>query len=410
MDSLFSNTDSHSVRENEKRKMLAEIDRLTEAQVMNTSLEQWADHFADKFTVDLLTLDEANISSDINDVQVDARNLRDRNNFHFDDDYGPRKISGSEIVFYVPFTGDENLFHVQPSSFTFNRPRAEIGQGELIFRYTYGAADAHAARQAFNGDLANVRQYVNSLRNDFSAFNTELKGVAQSRLQQRFSKLQKDQEAAAALGFPIRKRGNPTQTYVVPTVKRKITPRPQPSGQIAAKSEPALAMDEYEHILGITRSMVTLIEQSPHAFRGMDEETLRTQFLLPLNAQYEGQATGETFNFQGKTDIIIKDGSKNIFVAECKFWRGAAGFTETIDQLLGYLSWRDTKTAILLFNRNKNLSNVLAQIPGLVKAHPNYLREWKPSGNETEFRYILHHKDDRARELFLTVQVYEVPT
>jgi hypothetical protein len=31
---------------------------------------------------------------------------------------------------------------------------------------------------------------------------------------------------------------------------------------------------------------------------------------------------------------------------------------DTIAQLLGYVSWRDTKTAIVIFNRNKNFSRV----------------------------------------------------
>jgi hypothetical protein len=46
----------------------------------------------------------------------------------------------------------------------------------------------------------------------------------------------------------------------------------------------------------------------------------------------------------GKTDILIRDNDKNIFIAECKFWGGPKLFKETIDQLLGYTSWRDTKT------------------------------------------------------------------
>jgi len=75
-----------------------------------------------------------------------------------------------------------------------------------------------------------------------------------------------------------------------------------------------------------------------------------------INGQYEGQATGATFNFEGKTDILLRVDGKNAFIAECKFWTGEKQFLETIDQLLGYLSWRDTKAAILLFNRNQNFS------------------------------------------------------
>jgi hypothetical protein len=59
-------------------------------------------------------------------------------------------------------------------------------------------------------------------------------------------------------------------------------------------------MAEYEHILEIMSNMVHVIERSPEAFKGMREEDLRQHFLVQLNGQYEGQATGETFNFQGK--------------------------------------------------------------------------------------------------------------
>jgi hypothetical protein len=100
---------------------------------------------------------------------------------------------------------------------------------------------------------------------------------------------------------------------------------------------------------------------------------------------------------------------KNIFIAECKFWKGSQAFIATIDQLLSYASWRDTKTAIVLFNRNKDFSAVLAKIPDAAKAHPNFRREL-PARSETQFRYILMHKNDPNRELVLTVMAFEVPS
>ena len=117
----------------------------------------------------------------------------------------------------------------------------------------------------------------------------------------------------------------------------------------------------------------------------------------------------ETFNFEGKTDILIRVDGRNIFIAECKFWKGPKGLTDTIDQLLGYTSWRDTKTAIVLFNRDRELSTVLAKVPDTVRAHPNYVRDGAATGSETEFRYVLHHRDDQLRELELSVLVFEVP-
>jgi hypothetical protein len=155
--------------------------------------------------------------------------------------------------------------------------------------------------------------------------------------------------------------------------------------------------------------MVHVMERSPAAFKDMNEESLRQHFLVQLNRQYEGQATGETFNYSGKTDILIRVKDQNIFVRECKFWTGPKGFTEALNQLLGYATWRDGKLALILFNRTKNHSAVVQQIPDLVKAHPNYRRAAKYESGSSAGRYVLHHPSDPDRELVVTVLVYDVP-
>ena len=38
----------------------------------------------------------------------------------------------------------------------------------------------------------------------------------------------------------------------------------------------------------------------------MPEQTIRDVLLVSLNGQYEWSVTGETFNCQGKTDILIR--------------------------------------------------------------------------------------------------------
>lgn len=73
-----------------------------------------------------------------------------------------------------------------------------------------------------------------------------------------------------------------------------------------------------------------------------------------------------------------------------------------------YTSGRDTKTAIIIFNRNKNFSDVLSAIPDVVKEHPNYKRELSYA-SETGFKYQLHHRDDPNRELIMTILAFEVP-
>jgi len=164
----------------------------------------------------------------------------------------------------------------------------------------------------------------------------------------------------------------------------------------------------YEEILDIMHSMTLVMERSPTSFVKMGEEDIRQQFLVQLNGRFEGAATGETFNYEGKTDILVRADGRNIFIAECKFWSGPKAYLETIDQLLGYLSWRDTKTCVAIFNRNKDLSNVLKSIRETTESHPNKKKGPDVLG-ETRFRYTFSNPNDANRELVMTVMAFDIP-
>ena len=201
-------------------------------------------------------------------------------------------------------------------------------------------------------------------------------------------------------GNPIRPDGN------------IYDPKPTPRFPLASSGldqpEPSVDEGNYERILKIIENMARVMESDPSAFSKMQEESLRSHFLVQLNGQYRGQATGETFNYSGRPDILIKANGENIFVAECKLWDGPKMLTDTIDQLLGYVSWHDTKVAIIVFNRNKDFGNVLDSIKLTAKEHPNCKRELDQR-SETSFPYIFFHRDDANREMMLTIMAFDVP-
>jgi hypothetical protein len=82
---------------------------------------------------------------------------------------------------------------------------------------------------------------------------------------------------------------------------------------------------------------------------------------------------------------------------------------EAIEQLLSYLTWRDTKTAIIIFNRNKGLAAVLSSVQDTMNAHPQRKHGPKIEG-ETRFRYVFGNASDASREVIVTVLVFDVPT
>jgi len=96
------------------------------------------------------------------------------------------------------------------------------------------------------------------------------------------------------------------------------------------------------------------MERHASIHKGKDEEALRDFLIMVLFPHFQS-VTGETFNKSGKTDILIRHEGHIVFVAECKFWSGIKELHKAIDQLLKYLTWRDSKTALICFVENKEL-------------------------------------------------------
>jgi hypothetical protein len=167
-------------------------------------------------------------------------------------------------------------------------------------------------------------------------------------------------------------------------------------------------LDDYQEILRICASMSLVMERSPTVFETAEEEHIRVHYLVQLNGQYNGAATGETFNNIGKTDILIRHDNKNVFVAECKFWGGYKGLLATADQLLGYTTWRDTRTAIIIFNRNQDFTNVIAEAQRAMKDHPQY-KSGPKFESETRFRYIFAHPNDKQRDIIVILMLFNMP-
>ena len=307
----------------------------------------------------------------------------------------------------MPFKGDVEFFRVQPSSFSLSPPRATIGKGELLLTYVRTDQNAEAIKRDYQGTVNSIKQYLRSLSESAAQFNNQLEDLVTSQMKTRKDRLLADAGMTAAIGLPMKKRdGHPLpMPFPSPDARR----RSSRSGAGSFKPEPALSNEDYQEILRIMKNMVQVMELSPHAFSDMGEEDLRFHFLVQLNGAFQGQATGETFNFQGKTDILIRVDGKNIFIGECKFWKGEKGFLATLDQLLSYLSWRDTKTAVIIFNRNADFTAVLSKIAEAVPTHPNFKRDLGKS-DESTFQYVFAQPNDANREIILTVMAFDIPT
>ncbi|NHQ82824.1 hypothetical protein HA051_14725 [Chromobacterium vaccinii] len=402
---LFNNVDWFSVDQHQRRELAKEIDSINGDRLLNSSVEDLCDYFEKKYKIEVPVLRPDNIVADQRETKIDVSGDRRR---YFSNPGQPFYVNGTTVEISVPFEGDSEAFKVQPTSYTMNPPRAEIKNNNLVIKIEGTDLSADQVRNEVNRTISDIEGYLATLRSNTQGWNTQIRSLAHAAIEQRRTKLLKDRNLLGDLGFKIKAREGEARTYTAPEVRRKLAPSLPPASTTPYKPEPTLANADYEHILSVIQNMVHVMERSPSAFTSMDEESIRSHFLVQLNGHYEGQATGETFNYQGKTDILIRSEGKNIFIAECKFWSGPKKLIETIDQLLGYSSWRDTKVAVIIFNRNKDFSKVLESIQEATKVHSNFKRQMA-STSETMFRYVFAHRDDPNRELLVAVMAFDVP-
>ena len=404
-DYLFCGTDWFSVEEGQKRALQSEIDAIDGNRLLNTSIDDLCDFFEEKFRIDVPELHEDQIVADQSETQIDVskdpmRFIRDRSR--------PFHVAGTLIEVTVPFSGESEAFTIQPTTYTAAPPRGEIRGSALVIKVQGTDLESQQVKGEIGRTIGEITKHLDCLRGNARGLNEQIRRLANERINWRRQKLLADQNLVANLGFPLKERAGAPRTFTAPNVRKRISPTIPPASTAPYRPEPVLSTDDYEHILSVMTNMTLVMERSPSAFTAMDEEALRSHFLVQMNGHYEGQASGETFNYEGKTDILVRAEGKNIFIAECKYWSGAKKFGETIDQLLGYVSWRDTKTAIVIFNRNKNFSQVIETIPGAVKAHPNFKRAVDDNG-EGRSRYVLAHRHDKNRKMILTVLAFDVP-
>lgn len=405
-DYLFTGVDWFSVERNQNARMIEEIDGINADRLLNTSVDDLVQYFVEKFQIVVPRLDVDNLVVDQREKQIDVSRDPMRAMWGHG---GPYYVAGTEIEVELPFEGEAEAFKIQPTTYTLNPPRAEIRGSKVLFYIAGTDLTADSVRREIDSRVQSIQSYLTTVQSNAAGLNSQLPNAARQAIEARRSKLLAGRDMVASLGFKMKERPGSAKTFVVPEVRRKIVPVMPPSSSAPYRPEPALSNVDYDHILSVMQNMTQVMELSPSAFHSVDEEALRSHFLVQLNGHYQGQATGETFNYEGKTDILIRSEGKNIFIAECKFWSGPKKLSETIDQLLGYSSWRDTKTAVVIFNRNRDFSKVLTAIPEMVRAHPQYKRDL-PGSTETNFRYQFASRDDRNRELFLTVLAFDVPT
>jgi hypothetical protein len=172
---------------------------------------------------------------------------------------------------------------------------------------------------------------------------------------------------------------------------------------------PSLSDKAYFKIIDYILQVGSNLEKYPRATKHLDEEGLRDYFLAFLNVVSRNHsAVGEAFNKHGRTDILVQDVTgSNIFIAECKLWKGPSKVKEGLDQLLDrYVNWRDEKVALVIFNKDTlAFSEVIRKAVQEVREHPNCM-QFVSERTTTSFSYLFNQSDDVCKQIKLELILF----
>jgi hypothetical protein len=404
---LYREGNLEGVFGNSARQIESQINQKSEDYILNVSEVEFGEFLIQTHIIDFPTLDFENVYIESYEKEIPA----DRFPGNYDVRYG-EKYKRDVIVYHIPYSGNIYILRNQGvSSFSMS---GSIEVGVTDDSITTEIINFDSDPEKIKRDFEICKRYIlsdyHTLQKDCAKFNNEVLDFATGKIKERKQKLLSKNNLLSSLGVPLKKKIGVAETFSIPKPKLRkkiiIEPKVYEKG---FKPEPTLSNENYFEILKIINDVGKNFERMPSTYSGKGEEDLRDHILLTLDPNFEfGSASGETFNKKGKTDILLKYDSDVVFIAECKFWTGKGGYLSTIDQLLIYLTFRNSKTSLIMFVRNKDMSNVISIISEVTETHPNYIRTEKKNG-ETWWNYIFHINEDRNREISLGILAYHLP-
>lgn len=381
-----------------------EIKNEADDYILNVSETDYQHHLIEKFEIEPPSFEFEEVSMEEVERRVPAERFPRSYHVREGESY-PRPA----YIVHIPVSGATHLIRYTPSTRLMWSHDVTVARDELMFEVLVFSDDASQIRREIDGVIGNLRTQLGHLQSDIAVYNSQLPAQVGRAFDTRKEQILKQRSIVSQIGIPLRRAADAPRTFAVPSpaVPKKIVPKPQASSA-PAKPEPTLASDDYQAILQIVADLGRSLERHPSTYEEKDEEALRDYLLLLLQPRFEGSATGETFNKSGKTDILLRHENHNIFIAECKFWSGMKGLLDAISQLLSYLTWRDSKVALVVFVRNKNFTQVLDKINQEISTHPEFARVvGSREEGWDEYRFTL--PGDDSREVTLSILAFHLP-
>lgn len=318
-----------------------------------------------------------------------------------------------EIFVTIPFDGNNDLFYCMPSRSTviYLDKGVSINRMDITANIILEQFDENAYFSKVNNIIEKLKKNLPNIHNEIKPWNDGLENLIKQSLEGRKGVVSKKFDFMEKIGLKVNPKSS--EFLVPPTVNKKTIPTPatETTSTVEKEKIPILQEEVYNDIIEVLYNVGKAIERKPSIYKDKHEEDLRDIFLLFLETRYESTAgVGEAFNKKGRTDILLKyakDGS-NLFVAECKVWKGQKKLIEGIDQLLSYLTHRDSKTALIFFVNQREMTSIVDTMKTEISKHRNFNKHLDDTYDHS-ISYEFTLPDDTKKKIKIEVILFHFP-
>lgn len=235
--------------------------------------------------------------------------------------------------------------------------------------------EVEATDQAVQKGIEAVRFWLGGRNKDIEQGNATLREPIRRVWEEKRKQLEQQHGEVQAvlnrLNIPLHQDASAKAKLIEikPRQLRTAIEKPTPR---APKPEPTLKRDEVIVLLDFIEQYTRQFEVAPKTYAKMDEEELRDLLVGMMNANYPGATTGETFSKLGRTDISLRVDCGHVLVCECKFWSGAKAYGGALEQLFGYLTWRQNYGVLIHFCKLKNMTKAVSEAKKAISEHPTF--------------------------------------
>lgn len=197
------------------------VQLIAESVIRARSDAELVDELTPELQIVPLSLNRAGAKMVREETQIDVRGDPRRAVF---DRSKPVLIPGIKVIVSVPFTGDKELWYLQPSSFQLSSPKGTIhfdqgsGSGELDLAFKQPSDEPlDQIKAALERRLNDIEFFLNSQARDLEGYSSQLRSQIASAIADRRYRLTKHDSLSSLLGIPeVQKPESPIQSSTLP--------------------------------------------------------------------------------------------------------------------------------------------------------------------------------------------------